>query len=143
LASAILIGTTYFLEFLAGEQILESKLSIFLIQAGRFIILLLVFLIAYSLIYYLAPSKRGSIPFISPGSIFGSLLSLLVLQVFSFFIDNFGQQNKLYGSLGTIMVILLWVNLNTLAILIGFELNASIYDASKQRQNIIDEIEGS
>jgi membrane protein len=137
--SGTLIGTRYFIEFLAGQEIINSWFEVFLIRAGEILLLLIVIMLAYSSIYYLAPAKRGSIPFFSPGSVFGAVLSLIALQLFSYFIDNFGQQNKLYGSLGTVMVILLWTNLNTLVILIGFELNASIYDASKVHGKIMEE----
>lgn len=141
LGSGTFIGTRYFIEFLAGNELINSGFEVFLIRAGEVLLLLIVIMLAYSSIYYLAPAKRGSIPFFSPGSVFGAVLSLIALQLFSYFIDNFGQQNKLYGSLGTVMVLLLWTNLNTLVILIGFELNASIYDASKVHGRIMEDDE--
>ena len=48
---------------------------------------------------------------------------------FSAYVHKFGQYNKLYGSIGTLMVILIWLYLNSIAILIGFELNVSIMAA--------------
>ncbi len=138
-ASGTLIGTRVFIEFLVGQEVIRSDFSIFLVRTGEVILLLIVILLAYSSIYYLAPAKRGTIHFFSPGSVIGALLSLITLQIFSYFIDNFGQQNKLYGSLGTLMVILIWTNLNTLVILIGFELNASIYDAKRAQKELLEE----
>jgi membrane protein len=138
-ASGTLIGTRVFIDFLAGQEIIHGDFSMFLIRTGEVILLLIVILFAYSSIYYLAPAKRGTIHFFSPGSVIGAVLSLITLQVFSYFIDNFGQQNKLYGSLGTLMVILIWTNLNTLVILIGFELNASIYDARRAQKELLDD----
>lgn len=142
LGAGTIIGTTVFFEFLASKEILQNDLSVFLIRAGETLLLLIVIALSFSLIYYLAPARRGSIPFISPGSILGALLSLVALQVFAYLIDNFGTQNKLYGSLGTILVIMLWVNLNTIVVLIGFELNASIFDANRARKELLEEGEG-
>ena len=51
---------------------------------------------------------------------------------FAFFVNNFGQYNKVYGSIGTLIVILLWIYFNSLILLLGFELNASI-DRAKNK----------
>jgi membrane protein len=48
---------------------------------------------------------------------------------FSAYVNSFGQYNKLYGWIGTLMVILVWLYLNSIALLIGFELNLSIKEA--------------
>jgi len=133
-STGTMIATSFIIEYLTDQGILKSGFSIFLVQTGKVILLLGMLILSFSVTYYVAPAKRGSISFLSPGAIFGSFLALIVLQVFAFMIDNFGQQNKLYGSLGTIIVILIWVNLITQIILIGFELNASIYGASKAHQ---------
>lgn len=52
---------------------------------------------------------------------------------FNFYIENFSRYNVLYGSIGTLMLIMLWLYLNSLVLLIGFELNASIYTARDRR----------
>jgi membrane protein len=48
---------------------------------------------------------------------------------FNFYANNMAQYNALYGSIGTLLLILLWVYFNSIIVLIGFELNASIYNA--------------
>ncbi|HNQ37430.1 MAG TPA: YhjD/YihY/BrkB family envelope integrity protein, partial [Prolixibacteraceae bacterium] len=50
---------------------------------------------------------------------------------FTYYINNFSQYNKLYGSIGTLLVVLLMIYLFALVLLIGFELNASIYQAQQ------------
>jgi membrane protein len=92
------------------------------------VIVLLLF-VAISFLYYFAPAKRTGFKFFSPGSTLATLLFILTSLGFSAYVNNFGQYNKLYGSIGTLMVILLWLYLNSIAILIGFELNLSIIDA--------------
>jgi membrane protein len=87
--------------------------------------------VAFSSIYYLAPAKKRVFPFFSAGSILASLLSVVSFKLFTIFINNFADYNKFYGSLGAMIMIIVWINLTALMILIGFELNASIYEAFK------------
>ena len=60
------------------------------------------------------------------------MLSILLLFGFTYYINNFSQYNKLYGSIGTLLVVLLLIYLISLILLIGFELNASIYQATRE-----------
>ena len=69
---------------------------------------------------------RKNWKFFNTGSIFTTVLLILTSFGFSFFLENFAQFNKLYGSLGTLMVILIWLNLNMVILLVGFDLNALI-----------------
>jgi membrane protein len=69
---------------------------------------------------------RKNWKFFNTGSIFTTVLLIVTSFGFSFFLENFAQFNKLYGSLGTLMVILIWLNLNMVILLVGFDLNALI-----------------
>lgn len=69
---------------------------------------------------------RKNWKFLNTGSLFTTLLLILTSFGFSYFLENFAQFNKLYGSLGTLMVILIWLNLNMVILLVGFDLNALI-----------------
>ena len=62
----------------------------------------------------------------SPGSVLATSLAVLTSLGFTFYINNFASYNKVYGSIGTLIVLMIWLYLNSLIILIGFELNASI-----------------
>ncbi len=64
--------------------------------------------------------------FSSPGTTVATIFSILVSVGFSFYVDNFGAYNVFYGSLGTLIVLMIWIQFNVLALLIGFELNVSI-----------------
>jgi membrane protein len=137
----IILGGTMLLHdaiihFLEAREIVTGGWSRFLINIGQGVLVLIMSLFAISVIYYAAPAKRGTFSFFSPGAVFVAFLLMIFAQLFAFITDNFGQQNKLYGSLGTVMVIFIWINLNTLIILIGFELNASIHDAKKFREKM-------
>jgi len=64
--------------------------------------------------------------FLNTGSIFTTFLLIITSFGFSYFLENFAQFNRLYGSLGTLMIILIWLNLNMVILLVGFDLNALI-----------------
>jgi membrane protein len=94
--------------------------------AFRWIVILLLFYTGISLVYRFGAATRKPIPFLNPGSVLATLLSILSSWMFSFYVNNFGSYNKLYGSIGTLIVLMIWIQLNCFIILIGFELNAGI-----------------
>jgi membrane protein len=141
ISGAALAFTSVFLYFMEDKGIISDNSTLLLLQAGQWIIILLTSLIAFSSIYYLALAKKRVFPFFSAGSIIASLLSVISFKVFSIFIENFTNYNKFYGSLGAMIMIIVWINLTALMLLIGFELNASIYMASRNRLNGKDEPE--
>jgi membrane protein len=119
---------------LVEMQLLEKNLFSYLIIILKWIIIILLLFLAISFLYWLAPAKRSDFRFISPGSIVATFLFILTSLGFSAYINHFGQYNKLYGSIGTLMIILLWLYLNSIALLIGFELNVSIKAANAETQ---------
>ena len=118
-----------------SKGIISSSGTLVLLQIGQWLVILLTSLIAFSSIYYLAPAKRRIFRFFSPGSIIASFLSVVSFKIFTIFIENFSNYNRFYGSLGTVIMIIVWINLTALMLLIGFELNASIYSAAKNSHN--------
>ena len=86
--------------------------------------------------YRYGPANAKKWKFLSAGSWFATILAILIFWGFAFYINNFGTYNKIYGSIGTLIVIMIWMYLNSLIILIGFELNASI-DLSKRSIKIV------
>jgi membrane protein len=110
-------------------NILEKSLVISILVFLKWIIVVLLLFLAISFLYYFAPARRHDFKFVTPGSTLATLLFIITSLGFSAYVNNFGQYNKLYGWIGTLMVILLWLYLNSIALLIGFELNVSIKDA--------------
>jgi len=115
------------------EKILESAFYSFFIWLLTWLVTIATLFFAISFIYYLAPAKRRDFRFISAGSSLATLLVIITTLGFNFYVDNFGSYNILYGSIGTLMIVLLWIYFNSLSLLIGFELNASIYNAKKEK----------
>ncbi len=89
-----------------------------------FIIALIYYSIAF--IYKYAPAVEKKWKLISPGTILATFLSIMATMGFSYFVNNFGRYNALYGSIGTIIVLMAVIYINSLVLLIGFELNVSI-----------------
>ncbi|MCD6113592.1 MAG: YihY/virulence factor BrkB family protein [Bacteroidales bacterium] len=136
LAATMLIGASIALDYLASNHMIKSEFTFILINFGKWVITLIIVFTAISFIYYLAPAKRRSFKFISAGSTLATFLSLLFIVGFNYYIDNFAQYNKLYGSIGTLIILMLWIKLNAIVLLIGFELNASILEAKKKKEII-------
>lgn len=103
------------------DSFVHTSLSIL-----RWTVFILLFYTGISMIYrYGAPTKRR-FSFFSPGTTLAASLSILSSLLFSFYVENFSQYNRLYGSIGTVIILLLWLQINAFTLLIGFELNASI-----------------
>jgi membrane protein len=114
------------LKLVLPDIIVNAHFFIFLLQVLRWLIILAVLFLAISSMYYLAPSRNEKFRFISAGSTFSTLLIVLTTQGFNFYMDNFSRYNALYGSIGTLLVVMLWIYSNAFVLLLGFELNASI-----------------
>lgn len=142
LTSLTVIATTIFflsrqsIEFLAQHHILKSKTTLGMLLLGNWIMILALIFFAISLLYYYAPAVKKRWRFISPGSTFATLLSVVFSTGFAYFVNNFGRYNKVYGSIGTIIVVMLWIYFNSLSLILGFELNASIENAKRQVKKV-------
>jgi membrane protein len=90
---------------------------------------LIVFLIFYSIafIYKYAPDINKKWRLFSPGSTLATSLSILCTVGFSLFVNNFGKYDAFYGSIGTVIVVMSLIFINSLILLIGYELNVSIH----------------
>ncbi len=98
----------------------------------RWIFIVLMIFFAIGFIFKYAPSRQEKWRIASPGTITTTFLSLLSSLGFSIFVTNFGRYNVLYGSIGTIMMVMALIYINSLAILIGFEMNVSISSLHSQ-----------
>ena len=129
IAGALIIFGKEAISTLVELGILEKSVVISIFIFLKWIVVILLLFLAISFLYYLAPAKRHDFRFITAGSTLATLLFIITSLGFSSYVNNFGPYNKIYGWIGTLMVILLWLYLNSIALLIGFELNVSIKDA--------------
>jgi len=123
------------IKFLVKSGYLQSNLTYYLLLGGKWIIICLLFFFTYAFLFYLAPARKTKFRFISAGGTLATILTIVTTVGFSYYINNFGQYNTLYGSIGTLVVVMLSFYFNSLILLIGFELNVSIWRA---RRNNLD-----
>lgn len=114
----------------------QGSAWVYIIMFSRWIIVIGLFLVSISILYRYGPANKRKWKFLNPGSILATFLAVFTSLGFSFYINNFSSYNKIYGSIGTLIVMMLWLYLNSLIILIGFELNASI-ELSKRNIKIV------
>nr|MBS0037231.1 YihY/virulence factor BrkB family protein [Saprospiraceae bacterium] len=98
----------------------------FFIHFVRWFGVILLFFGGISTLYYYGPSLKTRFRFISPGSTLATVLCLTTSLLFSLYVDNFARYSEIYGSIGAFLIILIWLQLNCMILLIGFELNAGI-----------------
>ena len=128
-AIALLTGGQMLINYLDRIDIIQEKLLVYLLIVGKWIITITIFFFAFSFLYYMAPAKKTKWRFISAGGTLATVLSIIGFAAMSYYLNNFSQYNKLYGSIGTLLAILFLMYVMSLILLIGFELNASIYQA--------------
>lgn len=121
-----------FLHSLIDDQYLELYV-IELINYSKWLIFVLLLFVSISILYYYGPADKSGWRFLSAGSITATTLSVITSLGFSYYVNNFAQYNQLYGSIGTLLVILLWMYFNSIILLLGFELNASIISAKEKQ----------
>ena len=94
-----------------------------------------------SIFYYLAPVKRGDYKFFSAGSSTCTILWVILLWIINLYFSNFANYNLIYGSLGALFAILLWINWSSSIFLICYDLNVSIAKAKSENKKLSDHIE--
>ena len=109
-----------------------------IILIGQWIIMITMLFFGISIVFQLAPAIKSKWKIISAGSTFSTVFIIITSVLFSYYVDNFSQYNKIYGSIGTLIIILLWMYFNCIILLIGFELNVSILNAKKNGKYNID-----
>lgn len=96
----------------------------------RWPVAVVLMIIAIALIYYFVPDVEQDWRWITPGSVFAVLIWIAMSLGFAYYVNNFGQYDKTYGSIGAVIILLTWLYLSGLALLIGGEINAEIEHAS-------------
>lgn len=136
--SGVVIAAVVLLVF--GAQIGEAISGYFGLSAIfevtwnilRWAIALLFLMVTVALVYYVAPNVEQPLRWITPGGLFGVMLWVLASLGFSFYVGNFGSYNETYGSIGAMIVLLLYLYISSLAILFGAELNATLVRMKKE-----------
>lgn len=126
------------LNFLSTEGFITQDYIIYLLTILKYFVIVIAFFIAISTIYYFAPAIHDRWRFFSAGAVFSAVACVATSYAFSFYINNFSNYNKLYGSLGMLIALMVWLYLLSLILLVGFEYNASV-----DRAVVSDKIENT
>lgn len=101
---------------------------------GRgFLFLVMIFTIV-SLLFRYGTKQGKEVKFFSPGAILTTVVSMFTFYLFGIYVVKFAQYNQLYGSIGTLLILMLFVWLNAIVLLLGFELNATIYRLKRKNK---------
>lgn len=128
-AGALVIGGKVAVEYLVSHEILKGSFGINMLILGKWLVVMTLMFISISFIYFVAPANKKYYKFLSPGSSVATFLSLLLLIGFDAYVSNFTHYNALYGSIGALIALLIFLYFNGMVLLLGFELNVSIYQA--------------
>jgi len=120
---------------IAISKLLDSgivKDDIFWIQIGKYIILVFTLFVGVSILYFLGTTEGRKIKFFSPGSVLTTILILINFKLFGIYVSKFSKYNELYGIIGTVLIIMLFIWLNSIILLLGFELNTCMIGLRKK-----------
>ena len=131
--AGIIAGIPLIKSFLVQLHIQSAGLHVTL-QALNYILVFLLYLFGISAIYYYAPALKRKFRFFSTGSTVATLLGILLSVLFAVYVRKFFMLDKLYGSIASLLLVLIYFYLNAIIILIGFELNAAIYHHRNLRE---------
>jgi membrane protein len=119
---------------------LKKNFLVTIINDFRWALIILLFFFSISFIYKYAPAVHKKWKIISPGSILATFLMIVFTAAFSYYVSNFSNYNELYGSISTILILMLLIYSNSLVLLIGFELNVSInslkHEVDERKKNL-------
>ncbi|GAB1403014.1 MAG: YihY/virulence factor BrkB family protein [Lentimicrobiaceae bacterium] len=119
------------LRWLEEQRLINDAFLIFTINASKWLIIISLLFFAFSFLFYFAPVRKQRFQFISAGSTITTFLFIVTSVGFNFYVNNFSRYNSLYGSIGALIIFMLWIYFNAIVILLGFELNVSIAAAGK------------
>jgi membrane protein len=129
----LILGTTFVM--VTQEQVTtlvtgwlrmrESDVS-WIVQVLRILLTFSLVFVSIALIYRYAPSVEKKWKFFSPGVILATILIIGFSMIFSIWVNNVAAYNRVYGSIGSVLILMLLIYVNSLVLLIGFELNVSI-----------------
>ena len=135
LSVALITLSQTLMKFLVRNGFLQSDLTYYLLLGGKWLIICALLFFSFAFLFYLAPARKTEFRFFSAGGTLATLLTIITSVGFSYYINNFGKYNTLYGSIGTLVVVMLSFYFNSVILLIGFELNVSIWHARRNNSH--------
>ena len=133
IATVVTVSGFVFDEFVIGflveKGLLVKGISYYLLLIADWILRIAMLFFIISFFYWYAPNYDKRFRLISLGSLFTTIVIILVTFLFNIYISNFAKYNVLYGSIATLIIVMVWIYINSFILLIGFEINTSIVQA--------------
>lgn len=133
-ALALLLGKPQMIYLLKNVFNVKKDTRITSWNSIRWTVIVSLLFYGIAFVYKFAPSIKKRWSLLSAGSILATLLTLITTILFSYWVNNFASYNKVYGSIGTVLIIMVLVYINSLILLIGFELNVTITYLSREAE---------
>lgn len=134
LAILLLLAVIFFIYFkLAVQNVLPTSLD--WIIWGQYLFFILLAYFSISILYYFGTIQGKLMRFFSPGALMTLLLFIFSTYLFGIYIDQFSNYNQLYGSIGALLIFMLYSWINSIVLLLGFELNATIGALKQEKSN--------
>jgi len=130
-AVIVVFYLTYIIENLEAIGVFSD--SLMWAQIGRYVVFILIIYNAVATLYYFGTKEGRQSRYFSIGAVFTMVLILITTFLFKIYIENFSSYNELYGSIGVLLILMLYIWLNANILLLGFELNASIYRLKQKK----------
>lgn len=124
LTIVIIVFSEQFIWDLSKEEFLSN--GVFWVETIRSIIFIILVYFVIAILYYFGIKKGKSIRFFSIGALVTTMLFVLTTYLFGVYITNFSNYNELYGSIGALLILMLYIWINSNLLLLGFELNATL-----------------
>lgn len=131
-----------YIEVWAGEYFGLPEVMVSIFSILRWVIVIIAMLLGFAIIYYFAPNVKQKFKFITPGSLFGSTLLILASLGFTAYTRNFADYSATYGSIGAVIVLMLWLYMAGLVILIGSVINVLLEHYSPDGKQMGERVKG-
>lgn len=128
----IILVFEIFLQITKIQDVLSDQIQ--LLEVGRYASVILMLLLTVSVLFKFGIKRDKNRKFISIGSVFTTILIIISSFFFGIWAVQFSQYNELYGSIGTLLVLMFYIWINCIVLLLGFELDATIYS---HKQNLM------
>ena len=129
----------HFIKQMNQNGVIEQSSVLFWIKLAKWVMTILTVLLTYSFLYYIAPHK-GRWRFFSQGGVFATIGTFILTWLLKSYLAQFNQYNLLYGSIGTLIFMIMWIYFISYVILFGFEINMSIYRAKMDNSRTFTEL---
>ncbi len=120
----LIVYSEFLIATLQSEKIISSNVQ--WVTTIRYVIFVVLVYLVIAILYYFGIKEGRSFRFFSIGALMTTLLFMLTTYLFGIYINNFSNYNELYGSIGALLILMLYIWINSNLLLLGFELNATL-----------------